>query len=300
MSNFKLFQIKAKKLAELRGSYVRLERDLQSLLEDNLKTLLDVQFLKSEYLTSGRKRMDTLGIDGKYRPVIIEYKRSRDQNVVNQALTYLGSLLKNRDSFRYLVLDKIGKEAVQKIKWNSPRLICIAADFSKNDFGAVEDSHRDIALVRYRKFGKDLLLLELLAAETPHLTSTTDSAANMAKQRKQKTVSGTLKSANSDMRTLYQNIGDFILGLGDDVNKKTLLHYFAFRRIKNFACVEIRTDKFLVYLKIKPDKDNVKSGFTRNMQKIPHHSTGDLEVTLRSHEDLERSKDLIRRSYEES
>jgi hypothetical protein len=31
----------------------------------------------------------------------------------------------------------------------------------------------------------------------------------------------------------------YLPALGDDVTKKTLKFYFAFRRIKNFACVEV-------------------------------------------------------------
>src|SRR5690606_32491531 len=46
----------------------------------------------------------------------------------------------------------------------SPRLICIAADFTKYDTHAVKQMGRNIELVRYRRFGNDLLLLEVLAA----------------------------------------------------------------------------------------------------------------------------------------
>ena len=32
-----------------------------------------------------------------------------------------------------------------------------------------------------------------------------------------------------------------MIGLGDDVIQKTLRNYFAFKRIKNFTCVEIKS-----------------------------------------------------------
>ncbi len=44
----------------------------------------------------------------------------------------------------------------------------------------------------------------------------------------------------------------YLLGLGDDVQMKTLKFFFAFKRIKNFACVEVRkqTGKVLIYAKV--------------------------------------------------
>lgn len=93
-----------------------------------------------------------------------------------------------------------------------------------------------------------------------------------------------------------------MLGLGDDVTKKTLRLYFAFRRIKNFACVEVKTSLNLlrIYLKINPDDLDLEDGFTRDVRGVGHYGTGDLEVTLKSHEDLERAKPLLLRSYEAS
>ncbi|PFR27690.1 hypothetical protein COK19_09685 [Bacillus cereus] len=41
----------------------------------------------------------------------------------------------------------------------------------------------------------------------------------------------------------------YILALGDDVQIKILKHYIAFKRIKNFACLEVhpQTGKILLY-----------------------------------------------------
>ena len=72
-----------------------LEKTIQRDLEQHLNEYLGVKFLASEYST-GRLhggRMDTLGVDHQYRPVIIEYKRSQNANVVNQTLYYLSWLL---------------------------------------------------------------------------------------------------------------------------------------------------------------------------------------------------------------
>ncbi len=92
------------------------------------------------------------------------------------------------------------------------------------------------------------------------------------------------------------------MALGDDVQIKTLKDYFAFKRIKNFACVEVhnRTRNLLVYVKVNPDQVSLEEGFTRDVRKIGHFGTGDLEITVRNREDLERALPLVEKSYEAS
>ena len=82
MSEIKLFDIKDG-VRQLVSSEVLLERELQTLIEKNMETLFGVRFLKSEYsITNGR--MDSIGIDENNCPVIFEYKRSSNENVINQ------------------------------------------------------------------------------------------------------------------------------------------------------------------------------------------------------------------------
>ncbi len=86
------------------------------------------------------------------------------------------------------------------------------------------------------------------------------------------------------------------------MQERTLKNYFAFTRLKNFACVEIKPSarKVLVYLKIDPATVELQAGFTRDVSKIGHYGTGDLEVTLTKSEDVERAKPLFEQSYQAS
>jgi len=88
MSDLKLFRIGRSGVTQLQGSSVTLEKSLQTLMEKNLETLLGVRFLGSEYSTGPKhgSRIDTLGIDENGCPVIIEYKRTLNENVTNQGL----------------------------------------------------------------------------------------------------------------------------------------------------------------------------------------------------------------------
>lgn len=302
MSDLKLFQTKGAVLDELRSSSAPLERGLQTLFETNLEALLGVRFLASEYATTHGGRMDTLGIDENGYPVIIEYKRDRSENVINQGLFYLDWLMDHRGDFEILVRDRYGKESAAMIEWSAPRLICIAADFTKYDTHAVKQMSRNITLIRYKRFGSDLLLLEQLTEVSATSPSTPGSVTGSAKSNKYKTVSEMMLDAGGDLANLFADVETFMLGLGDDVTKKTLKNYFAFRRIKNFACVEVKTTLNLVrlYLKIDPSTVALEDGFARDVRHVGHFGTGDLEVTLKSHADLERAKPLIEQSYEAS
>ncbi len=301
MSDIKLFQTQSAALTQLEGSTVPLERALQTLFERNLETLLGVRFLASEFITSNGGRMDTLGVDENGTPVIIEYKRDRSENVINQGLFYLDWLMDHRGDFELLVRDQYGKDAADQIDWGMPRLICIATDFTKYDTHAVNQMGRNIELVRYRKFGENLLLLELLtsvsAAPAPVVNS-----GDKGRTHKYKTNAESLADASEDIANLYADIETFMLGLGDDVTQKTLRFYFAFRRIKNFACVEVKPtiNTIKIFLKIDPDTLDLEEGFTRDVRNVGHFGTGDLEVTLKSGADLERAKPLILQSYEAS
>jgi hypothetical protein len=118
-----LFSIKNKSANKILPTKVGLERDLQKLFEKNLNTLLDIKFLVSEYSTSFGGRIDTLGIDNNGSPVIIEYKRTQNDNVINQGLSYLRWLLDHKEKFEALVHEK---ENNVEIDWKSPRVICVA------------------------------------------------------------------------------------------------------------------------------------------------------------------------------
>ena len=303
MTDLKLFQTLNGALCELESSSAPLEKGLQTQFENNLDTLLGVRFLASEYSTTHGGRMDTLGVDENGYPVIIEYKRDRSENVINQGLFYLDWLMDHRGDFELLVRNRYGKEAADKIEWGAPRLICIAADFTKYDEHAVKQMGRNIELIRYRKFGGDLLLLELLTA----VSATTGGNAiptpvNGAKPRKDKTVSEYLADMGPELAELFADAETYLLGRGDDVTKKVTQFYLAYRRIKNFGCLEVRPtlNQLKMFLKLDPDTVELVEGFSRDVRKIGHYGTGDLELTIGSHDDLERAKPLILRSYEES
>ncbi|WP_432258021.1 DUF5655 domain-containing protein [Cupriavidus sp. TMH.W2] len=309
MSDIQLFHLSNGKASELPSQAAKLEKQLQGLIETHMPTFLGVRFLASEYATgkTHKGRIDSLGLDENGCPVIIEYKRHSNENVINQGLFYLDWLLNHQAEFRWLVMEKLGKDVAEQIEWTGTRLLCIAADFTRYDRHAVQQIPRNIELIRYKLFGDDLLLLELVNAQTvADATVVKPGPAEVPAEPdkpkptgKDKSLEEQLAVATPEIRELYAQTTGFLTALGDDVQEKRLKLYTAFRRLKNFACVIAYPNRLLITLKLDPTSVALEEGFSRDVSQVGHWGTGDLELTLHQLADLERAKPLMERSYAE-
>ncbi|MBS0368067.1 MAG: DUF91 domain-containing protein [Proteobacteria bacterium] len=315
MSDIKLFRYNVAGAVELAGKSVSIEKALQTLIESQMEAFLGVRFLATEYRTGNkhRGRVDSLGLDENGCPVIVEYKRHSNENVINQGLFYLDWLLDHKADFRLLVMDKLGKDEADKIEWSGTRLLCIAADFTRYDEHAVAQIERNIELIRYKLFGEDLLLLELVngasASSTQSVTEAdepvvekpnrTPAASTLA----MKTHADQIATASPELLELFEQTRGFILAQGDDIIEKPLKLYIAFRRLKNFVCMSLisKQDPHLfLTLKLDPASVALEQGFSRDVTNIGHWGTGDLELALRTPADFEKAKALIERAYQEN
>ncbi|KQT07008.1 DUF5655 domain-containing protein [Rhizobium sp. Leaf386] len=316
MSDIKLFHFGGTEVTELPGSAMQVEKSLQVLFEANLEALLGIRFLATEHSTGPVHggRIDTLGLDEDNSPVIIEYKRSVNENVINQGLFYLDWLLDHRKEFQWMVMERLGADAANAVEWTAPRLICIAGDFTRYDEHAVKQIARNIELIRYRRFGEDLLMLELVhapkTARTNNIRSTASEkqAVGGAEQGADGLVDPYLSSrmsyrlsqSSSELRDIYDAVQQFLLGLGDDVQVKELKLYTAFKRIKNFVCMEIypQARTVSIYLRLNPSSIVMEEGFTRDVRNIGHFGTGDLQISLKTMADFEKAQPLLVQAYE--
>ena len=66
------------------------------------------------------------------------------------------------------------------------------------------------------------------------------------------------------------------MAFGEDVQMNTLMHYIAFKRIKNFACVEIQqtSGRIVISARVDPNTVALESGFAKDVSQIGHHGTG--------------------------
>lgn len=315
MSDVKLFRIDQGQVLELPGEALQVEKSLQLLVEANLEPLLGIRFVATEHSTGPVHggRIDTLGLDEDDCPVILEYKRAVNENVINQGLYYLDWLLDHRKEFQWLVMEKLGAEIAGSVDWSAPRLICIAGDFTRYDQHAVKQIARNIELIRYRRFNSGLLMLELIhapkqtrsnppplpAEQTPSLSSAGETPSDPYVSSR---IDYRLAKADAELRDLFEAVRQYLIGLGDDVQVKELKHYIAFKRLKNFTCAEIYPQVRVVtlYLRIDPTMVELEEGFSRDVTKIGHFGTGNLELSLKTMDDFVKAQPLLQRAYEGS
>ena len=288
MSDIRLFRLSNDLVEPILGSAVALERSLQTLIEAHAEALLGVRFLATEFSTtkSHGGRIDTLGIDVSGSPVIIEYKRAINENVINQRLFYLNWLLDHRADFKLLVMEKLGSPIAATIEWTSPRLICIAADFMKFDQHAIHQMPANIDLVRYRRYGVDLLLLEQVATSTvetapprgakgPALPTKTISGGIQATTGEgsgdsphQSMAQERLRQCSAEVQDWYDALRAHAQSLGDGVKIHAKDSYISFRSLKNFAYVDFRPKRDKIVMTLKLDEATVAegAGFIRLVQ----------------------------------
>ena len=297
MSDIKLFHIAKNKITELEGKSVSVEKSLQSLIENHLEGFLGIKFLATEYSTGVKHggRIDTLGIDENNCPVIIEYKRATNENVINQGLYYLDWLLDHKAEFQILVMQQLDKKTSESIEWENARLICIAGDYTKYDSYAVQQIKRNIELIRYKKY-EDLLLLELVNS----VSGNAPVNEKPTKKIKYSTVNVLLANSSNKVKDLFEAAKSFLIALGDDVQLKELKYYYAFKKIKNIASLEIhpKNDSIVMFVWLDPKSVRLEKGFTRDVTKLGHFGTGNLEITINCMNDFEKAKPLLIKSYE--
>ena len=260
MSDIKLFNTKGNQVEVIKGHSVAIEKSLQTLIENNLEIFLGIRLVDSEHSTGKTHggRIDTLGIDENDCPVIIEYKRSLNENVINQGLYYLDWLLEYRAEFVLLAQKIDPKLTSEDINWDGARLICIAGEFTKFDEHAIKQIDHNIELIRYRRYGEEFLLFELVNASF-------EEYSEKAITSKPKSVSKSIESnvleklgkANTEVKDRYEALKVYCQSLGDDVQVKALKHYIAFKRIKNFAAVEIHPQDKNIIVFVKVDFNSV-------------------------------------------
>ena len=295
MAEIKLFRIDGETVKEQLQVKFKWEAHLQTLVEKNMKTMFGVTFLAHEYSIKGEYhdgRMDSIGIDENNYPVIFEYKKVENENVINQGLFYLDWLLNHKNDFYKLVLDRLGKKAAEAIEWSNPRVLCIAPDFNKYDEGAINHMSQDIELIKWKRFEDGALMFEYFKQSNKKNQPKTSGG-----DKERTTFSDKLSKAPKEIKELYETVDAYMLSMSDEVSFTDLKHYRAYKRLKNFAVILVEKGKVVLYLSLKPSDYELEEGFLRDMTDFGHLGTGDLEVTIKNSDDFEKAKALFNDAF---
>lgn len=298
-----LFKIKNVSVAKLSTVDSDKEKNIQTLFEKNLQAILNVDFLATEYSTSFGGRIDTLGIDKNGSPVIIEYKRNQNDNVINQGLSYLRWLLDHKADFD--ILCRNNKIKID-IDWNSPRVICVAESYNKFDLDTVEILPLKIELLRYRIYEDDLLLVESESQRTLKISTAKIFEKNkkemrtIAKLQKDYTIESHLQMASKEIKELFLALKEKIMSLDNSIVEEAKAKYIAYKLTTNFVDIVIQKKAMKGFLNVPSGKLNDQFNIARDLTKpkpTGHWGNGDYEVLIKNKDEMNKLFELIRRSY---
>ncbi|MGZ9224895.1 MAG: DUF5655 domain-containing protein [Anaerolineales bacterium] len=305
-----LYQIKQKAVHQIKPSSFKNERELQELFEENLEALLGVRFVASEFTTGDRQRgrIDSLGVDQDGTPVIVEYKKSGKENVINQGLFYLDWLVDHKGDFTLVAQEVLGKDI--ELDWSSPRLILVAESFSEYDKYAVNRIGANIQLWTYRRYGVDFLFLDSIFAtinqkapkkEKPTVTEIVSDNAEIIEEIIY-SLDDHLKGKSEDVKILFEAIKEriFALNVDNDILEKPNKIYVSYKHGKNFCEVRPQSKEIKIWLDIPySDLDDPKK-LSRDVSKVGHYGTGDVETKLANLSKLDDVMYLIEQSYKQT
>ena len=291
-----LYHVEGQSLSPLPRKQLALERQIQRLLESNLNLVFGIRFLASEYSTGEKHggRIDSLGIDENGTPVIVEYKLTLSENVINQSLYYLDWLVDHRGDFALLVQKKLGPDV--SIDWTAPRVLCIADSFSKYDTYAVQQMGRNIQLVQYRLFEGDYLLIDVIGGSVIASSASKKAAPSQPAEQIEYSVDEQLRRGNKEMQEIAIELRQHLLQLGEDVTESPVKNYIAYRTTRNFCCLEMHQKHIFLYLTLDPEAGE-DYPFCRDVSNIGHYGTGNLEVRVERVDQVPDAKHLIELAY---
>lgn len=109
----------------------KFEKDIQTLVEKNLKSLLHLDFVRSEFALNGF-RIDTLAFDTETKSfVIVEYKRDKNFSVIDQGYAYLSLMLNNKADF-ILEFNESQQITLKRtdVDWTQSKVLFISPQFT--------------------------------------------------------------------------------------------------------------------------------------------------------------------------
>jgi predicted transport protein len=302
-----LFHIDKDKLTTAKLINFNKEKEIQTLIENNLEAVFNCKFIATEFSTGSQHagRIDTLALSEDNNPVIIEYKKVASSELVNQSLYYLDWINDHKGDFQIVVNKKLGKNV--EIDWNDIRVICIAPEYKKFDLHAVRIMGANIELWQYKLYNTNTLYLEEIFKKSTALMSfETDKnpvmveAGKKAAQTRQNgfyTFEEHLENCDEKIKKILQDLRDFILSIDETVEEAPKKFYIAYKVSQNFVCVETKKNKVVLFLKLNPKEIEVPEN-GRDVSNVGHSGTGDIEISINNLEEMEKSKAYIKSAFE--
>lgn len=297
-----IFSNKNSKLNILKEKPFKLEKEIQSLFEENLETISNLKFVKSEFVIKDY-RIDTLAYDTEANAfVIIEYKRERNFSVIDQGITYLNLMLEYQANF-IVEYNESCQENLKRnqIDWSQSKIIFVSSAFT--DYQKQSTNFKDLAIELWeiRRFENDLVSINPIkkSKSAPSIKKVQQSKdSTLAKVTKELVVYDEdfhLKDRSDDILELYESFKNAILILSPDLEISPKKFYLAFKQNKNnIVSIRLQNKSLKIWINAKKGNLDDPKKLTKDVSNVGHWATGDYELTVSDTKNLEYIMSLVK------
>ena len=278
----------------------RLESEIQRIFEDNLKALMGLTLVRSEF-TIKNKRIDTLAYDEQTNAfIIIEYKRDKNISVVDQGFTYLSLMLENKADFIVEYNEQLKKNLQRtSVDWTQTRVAFVSTSFTENQILATNFKDIAIELWEVKRYANDTIVVNEVkksrsAESIKPITQQNQELKRVTDEIVVYTEDQHLDGKDEEIVDLYEKYKNAILNLASDIEIKPQKWYLAFKKEKNIADIAIYQKSLKIWINAKFGKLDDGKKLARNVKNVGHRGNGDYELNVMDDKDLEYIMSLIK------
>jgi len=252
-----LFEIKKDKANKINQKEFKNELELHQLIDKNLEEIFGVRYIKDEHITDKHGRIETLGIDESNRPIVIEYKKTKEKGQLVQANRYITWVKQNPDSFELLARKNI-KNIKGEIDFANPRILCFAQEYSIDDKCLALSLGAE--LWKYRYYENYTLVISR-EEEPEQLIPTKNKGFTIEKIAKEpriaKTVDQHLKGTSNELKDLFSRLDLEIKNISSEVERYTTNAEIMYKTSRNFVYLAVQNKNNRLRLQLRTLNDNI-------------------------------------------
>lgn len=281
----------------------KFEKDIQTLVENNLKSLLHLDFIRSEF-SLNNFRIDTLAFDTETKAfVIVEYKRDKNFSVIDQGYAYLSLMLNNKADF-ILEFNESQPATLKRtdVDWSQSKVIFISPQFTNYQREAINFKDLPIELWEIKRFENDTISFDQIqktsAKESIKTISRNDQTVEAVnKEVKVFTEQDHLQKVDFETRELYEQVKERLIALEDNITTQPKKQTIGFKVDNNIFCDLVLQGKGLkIYLNLKSGDLQDQKQIARDVSNVGHWGNGSYEIKLSDLEDIDYIISLLKQS----
>lgn len=291
-------------LSNLKEKPFKLEKDMQSLFENNLEQITEFKFVKSEFALKNL-RLDTLAFNEESRSfVIIEYKRDRNYSVVDQGVSYLNLMLEYKADFIVEYNESCDKNLKRDdVDWSQSKVIFVAPSFTSFQKQSSNFKDLPIELWEIKQFENGIIVINPIkkAQSAPSIKQVQPNATNseiskVVNEIKIYTEEEHLENKSEEIVELYESFKEAILNLTSDIEVIARKQHIAFKKGRNITDITIQKKGLKMWINLhKGELDDAKQ-LARDVSTTGHWGNGDYELLITDTQNLEYIMSLVKQA----